>query len=83
MVDFFFHNLKNPLKRSMVDWAIVRNVLMYFDDAMKHLTLENVCSVLRKGGFLILGDVDQLRSQPELMEQLHLKFVQSWIYEKY
>jgi len=82
MVKFFFHNLKDRLRRGNVDCVLLRNVLMYFDDAMKRRALENVCAVLKPGGFLILGDVDHLRSQPEFMARLGVKHSQSWVYEK-
>lgn len=81
-VEFFFHNLQGPLARGPIDCVILRNVLMYFDEPMRQLALQNVCASLRPGGLLIVGDVDPLRSRFDWMEQLGVRCLRTWAYEK-
>lgn len=81
-VEFFFHNLKMPMRRGPVDCVILRNVMMYFDQAMQEQTLVNACDALQPGGFLVVGDVDHLHTQVDLMDRLGVRYVRTWVYEK-
>lgn len=81
-VEFFFHNLRQPMQRCQVDCVILRNVLMYFDEAMQYQALCNVCASLRMGGLMIVGDVDPLHARVDLMSKLGVRYVRPWVYEK-
>lgn len=82
MVDFSFHNLRDPFKRSYFDVVFLRNVMMYFDYDMKRKVLENVLTAMRPGALLITGDVDPLRDGSDLRERSGLEPVRSNTYRK-
>ncbi len=82
MVDFRRHNLREPFGRSKFDVVFLRNVMMYFDHAMKVKVMKNVCAALKPGGLFVTGDVDPLRDGSGLAELGGLRFVRSNTYEK-
>lgn len=82
MVSFKFHNLRDPLGDGNYDLVFLRNVLMYFDNAMKLRVLENVTNALVPGGHLVVGDVDPIRNTPELNKALRVKYLGPNLYQK-
>lgn len=82
MVRFEFHNLRDPYTPTRFDLVFVRNVMMYFDLAMKRRVLANVTSALRPGGYMIIGDVDPLRDGSGLRDDCTLDYVRPSIYRK-
>lgn len=82
MVRFEFRNLRDPYPNARFDLIFLRNVLMYFDTPMKKRVLSVVSDALVPGGRLIVGDVDPIRTVPELNECLPLDYVRPGLYAK-
>lgn len=82
MVDFKFHNLRDSFPNSRFDLIFLRNVLMYFDMKMKKRVVDVVCEALAPGGYLIIGDVDPVRTIPELREHMSLEYKRPGTYRK-
>lgn len=82
MVDFKFHNLRDIFPNGRFDLIFLRNVLMYFDMRMKKRVVDVVCEALAPGGFLIIGDVDPIRTIPELREHMRLEYKRPGTYQK-
>ncbi len=82
MVTFQFHNLRDPNPNAPFDLVFLRNVLMYFDLAMKRRVLVNVSKALVPGGYLVVGDVDPIRNTAELNEALKLDYNGPNLYRK-
>lgn len=82
MVDFKFHNLRDTFPNGRFDLIFLRNVLMYFDMKMKKRVVDVVCEALAPGGFLIIGDVDPIRTIPELREHMRLDYKRPGTYQK-
>lgn len=72
MVDFKFHNLRDPFPQGGFDFVLLRNVLMYFDNPMKIRTMEMTAAAVAPGGYLYIGDVDPIRSSAELLRAMPL-----------
>lgn len=63
IVNFNHVNLLDPLKVKLVgemDVVFCRNVLIYFDQAARKKTIENIFNILVEGGYLLLGHVESL-----------------------
>lgn len=82
MVRFQFHNLRDPFPNGKFDVVFLRNVLMYFDNAMKIRVLGNITDALAPGGRLIVGDVDPIRTVAELSAALTLDYERPGVYVK-
>ena len=82
MVNFQFHNLRDPMKGGPFDFVFLRNVLMYFDNPMKITVIKNVTDSTKTGGNVYVGDVDPIRSTPELRENIELDYCGPNLYEK-
>lgn len=82
MVRFTFHNLREPFPLSGFDLVLLRNVLMYFDTPMKLRSLDTVCKAVGTGGYLFVGDVDPIRSTPELRDAMKLDAESPGFYRK-
>jgi len=82
MVRFQFHNLREPFPNARFDFVLLRNVLMYFDTAMKKRVLKVVSDALVPGGFLFVGDVDPIRTTAELSSVLTLEYQKPGLYFK-
>ncbi|MCC7292251.1 MAG: protein-glutamate O-methyltransferase CheR [Phycisphaerales bacterium] len=82
MVRFQFHNLRDPFPNGKFDVVFLRNVLMYFDNAMKIRVLGNITDALAPGGRLIVGDVDPIRTVAELNATLTLDYERPGVYVK-
>jgi len=82
MVRFQFHNLRELFRNARFDFVLLRNVLMYFDTAMKIRVLEVVSEALSPGGFLFVGDVDPIRTTAELSSVLKLEYQKPGLYFK-
>ncbi len=82
MVRFQFHNLRDPFTGGSCDLVFLRNVLMYFDNPMKKRVLKTVCDALAPGGFLIVGDVDPIRTTPELSKSMTCDYERPGVYRK-
>lgn len=54
------HNLTQDPAPKNLDIVFCRNVLIYFDETLRHLVLEKICQSLKPGGYLILGYYDHL-----------------------
>lgn len=82
LASFQFHNLRDAFPNARFDLVFLRNVLMYFDTAMKLKVLRNVSQALVPGGYLYVGDVDPIRNTPELNEALTLDYKGPNLYQK-
>ncbi len=82
LVTFQFHNLRDRMANGGFDLIFLRNVLMYFDTAMKLRVLAHVIDALAPGGHLVVGDVDPIRNTPELRDAVKLNYcIPNW-YQK-
>ncbi len=61
-----FHNLTQFPQKEHFQLIFCRNVLIYFDEALKQQVLKLLCESLRPGGYLILGFYDALPTNTEL-----------------
>jgi len=82
MVEFKFHNLRDSFPNGRFDLIFLRNVLMYFDMKMKKRVVDVVCEALAPSGFLIIGDVDPVRTIPELRNHMSLEYKRPGTYQK-
>lgn len=82
LVRFQFHNLRDPFPNARFDLVFLRNVLMYFDTPMKKRVIKTVSDALAPGGLLIVGDVDSIRTVPELNEAMTLAYQRPGTYQK-
>ncbi len=82
MVRFQFHNLRDAFPNARFDFVFLRNVLMYFDNAMKKRVITVVSDALVPGGLLIIGDVDPIRTTAELNAHMKLDYVRPGTYQK-
>jgi len=82
MVDFKFHNLRDTFPNGRFDLVFLRNVLMYFDMKMKKRVVDVVSEAMAPGGYLIIGDVDPVRTIPELREHMNLEYKRPGTYQK-
>lgn len=82
MVRFTHHNLRDPFPLGGFDLVLLRNVLMYFDTAMKVRVLHVTSSAVAPGGYLFIGDVDPIRSSPALVKAMPLKPETPGLYSK-
>jgi chemotaxis methyl-accepting protein methylase len=55
---------------------------MYFDVTMKKRVLQVVSEALVPGGLLIVGDVDPIRTVPELSACMTLNYLRPGTYQK-
>ncbi len=63
MVSFRQHNLTHPSSGQPYDLILLRNVLIYFDQASKDSVMAQVGARLRPGGWLILGGAESLNDR--------------------
>lgn len=82
IVTFQFHNLREPFPNGRFDVVFLRNVLMYFDNNMKKRVIKVTSDALAPGGHLIVGDVDPIRTIPELNDAMTLEYQRPGIYLK-
>jgi len=82
MVRFTFHNLREPFPLNGFDLVLLRNVLMYFDMPMKVRSLDTACKAVGAGGYLFVGDVDPIRSTPELRDAMKFNSEDPGFYRK-
>lgn len=82
IVTFQFHNLREPFPNGNFDVVFLRNVLMYFDTEMKKRVIKVTSDALAPGGHLIVGDVDPIRTIPELNEVMTLDYKRPGVYVK-
>ena len=55
LVEFRSHNLMTPLRAQPFDCIFIRNVLIYFDRALKQRVVELLIQSLARGGYLVVG----------------------------
>lgn len=72
LVRFQIHNLRDRFPGPRFDFVLLRNVLMYFDTPMKRLAVRTTADAVAPGGYLYVGDVDPLRTSPELSSAMPL-----------
>ncbi len=82
MVEFKFHNLRDSMAKGTYDLIFLRNVLMYFDVAMKKRVIDVVTEALAPNGRLIVGDVDPIRTISELSSHMTLEYLRPGVYGK-
>jgi chemotaxis protein methyltransferase CheR len=58
MLSFRQHNLLEPLRESLFDLVLLKNVLIYFGDVSKTAVLHNIRAALRPGGLLVTGTAE-------------------------
>jgi chemotaxis protein methyltransferase CheR len=63
-----------------LDLIMIRNVLIYFDEATKHDIIQRAHDLLRPGGYLMLGTSESLSPEREHFEQL--RFGQTICYRR-
>lgn len=82
MVRFSSHDLRNPFPVGGFDFVLLRNVLMYFDTAMKLRAIDTACNALAPGGYLFVGDVDPIRTSSDLAPAMTLDRAGPGLYRK-
>lgn len=82
LVEFRFHNLRDPFRAGPFDVVFLRNVMMYFDLPMKCRVIDNVTDALVPGGYMIVGDVDPMREGNALRDHCKLEYVRPAVYRK-
>ncbi|MCZ6682415.1 MAG: protein-glutamate O-methyltransferase CheR [Planctomycetota bacterium] len=82
IVAFQFHNLRDAFPSAPFDLVFLRNVLMYFDTPMKQRVLKVVTDAVAPGGHMIVGDVDPIRTLPELSAGLTMVYKGPGVYRK-
>ena len=83
MVEFHQANLMDPESYSILpkcDVVFCRNVFIYFSQAAKRDVVEGIHSVLREGGFLLMGHSESLLNITTLFQLVHLK--NDMVYQK-
>ncbi|MGQ0635669.1 MAG: CheR family methyltransferase [Planctomycetaceae bacterium] len=55
LVEFYRHNLMQPLRLPPFDCIFIRNVLIYFDRESKKVVIRNLIQALARGGHLVVG----------------------------
>ena len=73
MVRFMTHDLRRPFPLRGFNLVLLRNVLMYFDNDTKRQALETCVQAVAPEGFLFVGDVDPIRTTPELTASMPFK----------
>ena len=75
MVDFRELNLNGPWSGvpSRLDIVFMRNVLIYFEDAVKRRILAKVHDLLRPDGYLFLGGSETTLNLEDRLEQVQLE----------
>jgi len=70
-VNFFNLNLLNSAScvQEKFDVVFLRNVLIYFDNDTKQQVLEQLCSKIRPGGYLLIGHAESLRNMALPLQQ--------------
>jgi len=73
MIDFREINLVEPwpLLPSM-DVIFLRNVLIYFDDALRRHVLERIARQLEPDGYLFVGGAETMMAYPDLFERVEM-----------
>ncbi len=67
-VHFIQHNLLNPADSlGQFDVIFVRNVMIYFDEPVKHRVLRNLCRQLKPGGYLITSHSESIIGKSSLI----------------
>ncbi len=82
LVQIEYHNLRDPWPEAPFDLVLLRNVLMYFDLDMKKRVLTHVSNALVPGGRLLVGDVDPIRTIPELRDHVRLECLCPGVYRR-
>ena len=82
LVEFRFHNLRDPFRAGPFEVVFLRNVMMYFDLPMKCRVIDNVTDALVPGGYMIVGDVDPMREGNTLRDHCKLEYVRPSVYRK-
>ena len=59
-IEFLHHNLMNPPTFATMDVVMLRNVMIYFDEASKKMVMDHVTRKLKPGGYLYLGGSEVL-----------------------
>ncbi len=77
MVRFHQHNLMQPLAEKHFDLVILKNVLIYFNEASKRVVLDNVAASLDPGGLLMTSSAEGVT---ELLKHFHRE--KSWLHRK-
>jgi chemotaxis protein methyltransferase CheR len=83
MVNFDHHNLKDKLAAKRYGkWDVIfcRNVMIYFDDAMKQQVINTFAEQLADDGWLFIGHSETLRGLDVPFEQVNLP--QGFCYQK-
>ena len=55
MVEFYRHNLLEPLRQPTFDCIFIRNVLIYFDQESKQRVVNNLLDSMSSQGYLVVG----------------------------
>ena len=82
MVRFQFHNLRDPFTNGRFDVVFLRNVLMYFDTAMKQRVIKVVSDAMAPGALMIVGDVDPIWTTPKLSAVMTCEYQRPGLYRK-
>ena len=75
LVKFEHMNLKDNVRMRMIsdmDIVFCRNVIIYFDDAMKKSVIGHLHRALNPGGYLFLGHSESLSTITNEFETIHL-----------
>jgi chemotaxis protein methyltransferase CheR len=79
-ISFRVHNLLEPMAATAPFHVVMlRNVLVYFDEASRMRTFENVARVVAPGGVVVLGTGEQLLNIPEHLFTRHIEERVAWL----
>jgi chemotaxis protein methyltransferase CheR len=82
-ISFRVHNLLEPMAATAPFHVVMlRNVLVYFDEASRMRTFENVARVMAPGGVVVLGTGEQLLNIPEHLFTRHIEERVAWLCRK-
>jgi len=83
MVRFEFMNLKDHMRMRLIsgmDIIFCRNVIIYFDEAMKKSVIGHLHQALRPGGYLFIGHSESLHNISDAFKLIH--FPGAIVYQK-
>jgi len=74
MIDFRKINLVDPLPDlPSMDVIFLRNVLIYFDEALRRRVLERIARRLHPDGYLFVGGAETMIAYPDLFERVQME----------
>jgi chemotaxis protein methyltransferase CheR len=77
LVTWKSHNLLRPLAEAPFDCVILKNVLIYFDQASKQTVVRHLLRLIAPGGYLIAGLTEGISGLLDALER-----IKPWLYRR-